>query len=254
MSKIIVSAHQPNFLPYLGFFDKMNKSDIFVIRDEVLFTDSDYHHRNRIRINGNDNINNPQFKWLTVPVIKINDHILHVKLKKDAMIKNKIWKDILLHDIEANYKNSPYFNEFFPKIREVFNDEHESLLSLNMKIINLLKELFGVNSKIVFASDLNLKPVYYEKSNASEDLAKICKSLNADVYLSGPGGKGYLDLEKFDEYGIDVEFQEFVHPVYKQNFSGFLPNMASIDALFCIGNKIIAKDTPLLEIKNGIIN
>ena len=63
----IVSAHQPNFLPYLGFFDKMDKSDVFVIRDEVQFAERDYHHRNRIRINGPRN-NEPQCKWIRVPV------------------------------------------------------------------------------------------------------------------------------------------------------------------------------------------
>ena len=88
---IIVSAHQPNFLPYLGFFDKMKNSDIFVIRDEVLFIEKDYHQRNRIRINGNDNLNNPQFKWLKVPVINVNNYILHIPIKKDFKEKKTLW-------------------------------------------------------------------------------------------------------------------------------------------------------------------
>ncbi|VVB77861.1 WbqC-like protein family protein [uncultured archaeon] len=240
MSEVIVSCHQPNFMPYLGFFDKMKKSDIFVIRDEVLFTDSDYHHRNRIRINGHDNYNDPQFKWITIPVNKINDHIMHVSIKKDAKIKNKPWKQSILHDIESNYRNTPLFSRLFPSIKQIFEeDDDESLISINMKIIHLIKELFGINTKIMFASELGLKSEHYEKTDASVDLANICKQLNADVYLSGSGGRNYLNLDKFDEYGIEVRFHDFSHPLYRQNYPGFLPNMSAIDYLFCTGNLAI---------------
>jgi hypothetical protein len=85
------------------------------------------------------------------------------------------------------------------------------------------------------ASSLGLKPEHYEKSNASEDLVAICKALGADVYLSGSGGRGYLDLEPFKREGIEVRFQDYQHPVYEQAFPGFLPNMSAIDALFCLG-------------------
>lgn len=238
MSKIIVSAHQPNFLPYFGFFDKMSKSDIFVIRDEVLFTDSDYHHRNRIRINGNDNLNNPQFKWLTVPVIKVNDYIKHIQIKKDLKIKNKHWKECILQDIECNYKNSQFFNEIFPEIKEIFDKEHNRLMDLNMDIINLIKDKLNIKTKIIFASQLNLKSDHYEKTNASEELAKICRSLNSNTYLSGSGAKVYIDLKKFEENNIEVIFHDFSHPIYKQNYPGFLPNMSVLDYLFCTGNKL----------------
>lgn len=254
MSEIIVSCHQPNFMPYLGFFDKMNKSDIFVIRDEVLFTDSDYHHRNRIRINGNDNHNNPQFKWITVPVEKINDNIMHVKIKKDARIKNKHWKDSILHDIESNYNNTLFFPKIFPKIKEIFDNNYENLIDLNLEIIKLLKEIFNINTEIILASELNLKPEHFKKSNASEDLAKICKCLNADVYLSGNGGKNYLEKEKFDEREIEVRFQDFQHPNYKQNYPGFLANMSSIDALLCIGNNLFIKNKPIIQTEYGTID
>ena len=85
------------------------------------------------------------------------------------------------------------------------------------------------------ASQLNLKPEHYEKSDASEDIAKICERLNADTYLSGSGGRTYLNLEPFLKRGIKVEFQDYKHPIYQQHLPGFLPYMASIDALFCTG-------------------
>jgi len=235
---IIVSAHQPNFLPYLGFFDKMIKSDIFVIRDEVLFIEKDYHQRNRIRINGNDNLANPQFKWLRIPVENINGYIMHIPIKKDFAVKNTPWNKKILAELKAAYSGAKFFNDFFPTFENIFDNSDEKLISLNMKVINLLKNAFGIKTKIVSASELGLKPESYnpeDKSDASEDLANICKKLNADIYLSGEGGKNYLNLEKFYEKEIEVQFQNYIHPVYEQKYPGFLPNMSAIDALFCLG-------------------
>ena len=109
---LVVSAHQPNFLPYLGFFDKMKKSDIFVIRDEVLFIRKDYHQRNRIRINGNDNLGNPQFKWLKVPVEEKLDYIMHIPVKKEFLIKKIPWNQKILQGIKASYKGAVFFDEY----------------------------------------------------------------------------------------------------------------------------------------------
>lgn len=256
MSELIVSAHQPNFMPYLGFFDKMKKSDIFVIRDEVLFTDSDYHHRNRIRINGNDNLNSPQYKWINVPVEKVNDYIMHVNVKKDAVIKNRNWKNMILHDLESNYRTSPSFQQVFPKIKNVLEKNHDKLIHINMDIIELFRELLEVDSKIVFASSLNLKPSHFEKGNASEDLARICKSLGADVYLSGEGGRNYLNIGEFEKYGLEVRFQEFKHPKYAQNYPGFLSNMSAIDYLFCNGKSKVNESKSKFELveKNETYN
>ncbi len=235
MSDVIMAAHQPNFLPYLGFFDKMENSDVFIIRDEVLFVEKDYHQRNRIRINSFDNINNPQFKWLKVPVFPINDFIKHLCIKADFKERNKLWKNQILHDIHVNYDKTPYFDEFFNKLEAIFLDADTSLLSLNMSIINFLKESFSIKTKVILASELGLKPEHYEKSDASEDLVSLCKAVNANVYLSGAGAKVYLNLEPFEREGIEVRFQEFHHPVYQQRYSGFIPNMAAIDTLFCVG-------------------
>jgi hypothetical protein len=233
--KIIVSAHQPNFMPYLGFFDKMQKSDIFVIRDEVLYLKKEYHNRNRIKIQSHDP-NMPNSKWLNVPIKNSNNYIMHIEIKKNTQIKNKrFWNEQILNDIKSNYQKAPYFNNFFKDLEKIFDNSEDNLISLNMKIINFLKKAFHLNTKIIMASELGLKPKNYTKSNASEDLMNICKSLKADIYLSGNGGKEYLDLKPFNENKIQVRFQEYKHPVYSQVFPNFLPYMSAIDALFCCG-------------------
>lgn len=241
MSKIIAGLHQPNFLPYLGFFDKMLKSDIFVIRDEVLFVEKDFHQRNKIRINSNDNQNNPQFKWLKVPVVNKMDFIKNIIIKKEAIREKMPWHKRILHDIKSSYEGAEHFSEFFPEVEKIFDNSDEKLISLNMKIINFLKNAFGIKTKVIMASELGLKPPHYEKSDASEDIINICKKINANTYLSGDGGKNYLNLEPFKKEGIELIFQEYKHPVYPQRYPKFLPYMSAIDALFCLGELPIPK-------------
>ena len=243
MSEVVISAHQPNFIPYLGFFDKMKKSDIFVIRDDVLFSSNSdsFQHRNKIRINGNNNLENPQWKWLTLPIEKKSDLIKNIRIKRNTIKKkDEAWNVELLSSIKKNYGNSKFFNGYFPVFERIFDNSDETLLSLNMKIINFLKNVFGIKTKVVLASSLGIEFTSGEEKNASEDLARICAALGGSVYLSGFGGKGYLDLEPFKKRGIKVIFQEYNHPVYEQNYPGFLPNLSSIDGLFCAGRKILA--------------
>jgi hypothetical protein len=252
MSDIVMSAHQPNFLPYLGFFDKMAQSDIFVIRDEVLFTDSDFHHRNRIRINGKENITNPQFKWLTVPVIDPRDFIKYVKIKKEAMQKGRKWHEQILHELKVNYQKTPYFEKYYSKFAEIFDNSDDDLLTLNMKVIHFLADSFAIKRpKIVLASELGLKSEHYEKTDASEDLAKICEAVGANVYLSGSGGREYLNMQPFTKRGIRVVFQDYHHPTYEQNFPGFISNLAAADFLFCRGNNIFETEKQVISVKKS---
>ncbi len=231
-SEFTVSCHQPNFIPYLGFFDKMARSELFVVRDEVLFVKKEYHNRNRIRINSHDP-NVPMSKWVGVPVENDGDFIKHVTIKRETKIKGRYWNEVLLKEIKTSYSKAPFFEEHFAKFEEIFDNSHDKLLDLNMKIIKLLAKSFEIKTKIILASELNLKGEKYEKSDASEDLANICSAVGANVYLSGSGGKEYLYKKPFEEKGIRVEFQDYNHPVYPVPYNQFLPYMSSMEALFC---------------------
>lgn len=235
MSKITVAAHQPNFMPYLGFFDKLRKSDIFVIRDEVMFTKRDYHHRNRIRINGNDNLNKPQFHWIGVPVKDEKKYLQHIQINQDAKRGTRHWKKELEHELTTNYGTANYYDEHFTNLMEIVNNSGNSLTEMNMQIINYIASSFKINTNIIMASELGLRSDNNDAdSDPSQDLVDICKAVGGDVYLSGDGGKNYLDLTPFKKAGIDVKFQEYTHPIYEQNYDGFLENLSAIDALFCI--------------------
>jgi len=220
---MIVAIHQPNYLPYLGFFDKMAKSDIFVIYDDAQFNKSDFQHRNRIRIYHG-------WKWLTVPVEKKRIPINEVKIRNEVKTwKGAKWSDAHFRDIHDNYKDAPYYSVYADELMRIYKRTYEKLVDLNMELIRFLMKAFDIDVEIVFSSDLGFT------SKSTQRLVEIVEALSGDLYLSGPKGKDYLDVSLFERKGIKVVFQDFKHPVYKQRYEGFVPNMAAIDALFNVG-------------------
>jgi len=227
----IMSAHQPNFLPYLGFFDKMISSDVFVIRDEVQFVERDYHHRNRIRIESPADAE-PQCKWVRVPVAKEEKELKDIRVRNDVKDKNVPWNICMLRQIRSNYEKAPCFSRYFSELELILRVQTERLINLNMAIIDWLKACFAIDTEIVYASQLGGR----KTGDPSRDLLEIAQAVDADVYLSGNGGRVYLDRTPFDASGVELWFQSFEHPVYEQRYAGFIPNLAAIDALFNVGN------------------
>ena len=216
----IVSIHQPNYLPYLGFFDKMNKSDIFVIYDDAQFNKRDFQHRNRIRIPEGS-------KWLSVPVEKKIKPINKIKIKNEIKISNKLWSKYHYYEISNHYKNTPFFQDYSDRLKKIYENNYEYLFSINNEIIKFLHESFGIDTKIRYSSELNIK------SSSSQKNYDIVKAVGGDCYLSGPDGVKYLDESIFDD--VKIKYQDFLHPHYKQKYDKFEPYMSAIDALFNIG-------------------
>lgn len=221
-----VAIHQPNFLPYLGYFDKMSKIDLWVHYDDAQFVPRDYHHRNRIATP-----NGPL--WLTVPIYKPNygdpQPISNIK------IKGQTWQEYFIQQIERNYKKSKFFDCYFPRLKKILEKSHLTLTELNIDLINLLRECFGIRNEILFSSSLSEEGGITSKS--TEKILDLCNIVKADTYLSGSGGRGYLDEELLKEAGINLEYQEFYHPIYRQvNRKSFLKNMSAVDILFNCGN------------------
>jgi len=225
---MIVAIHQPNYLPYLGFFDKMNKSDIFVIYDDAQFNKEDFQHRNRIRIHHG-------WKYLAVPVEKKRIPIKNIRIKNELVLKGMTWQETHLKNIRENYKDAPYYKLYDDHLEKIYSDEYDQLVDLNMSLIHFLKDIVGIKTKIIFASELGFA------TKSTERLVNITESLGGTAYLSGPAGRSYLDVSLFERRGIRVKFQDFKHPVYKQRYKGFIPNMSAIDVLFNIGAMINIK-------------
>jgi len=223
---MIVSIHQPNYLPHLGFFDKMRKSDIFVIYDDAQFNKEDFQHRNRIRIFHG-------WKWLTIPVDKKPLPINSIRIKNEITIKYLKWNDAHLKDIQDNYKKSTNFSAYENELVKIYKVEYDMLIDLNMALIHFLKRAFKVNTKLIFSSE------FCFTSKSTERLVEIVEAVGGDVYLSGNSGRDYLNFSLFNKKGIKLEFQDYEHPVYDQMYNEFIPNMSSIDALFNVGKLLV---------------
>jgi hypothetical protein len=216
---MIVSIHQPQFMPWLGYFDKIIKSDIFVFLDTVQFKKNEFQNRNKIKTAQG-------WMWLTVPVLyKYPEHI------DEVQINNRVdWRKKHMRALEINYQKAPYCRELFPTMEGCYAGNAESLSKLNREIVLILLKILGVNKETKVASELTDFP-----EEPSERLATICEVLGADTYLSGPGGREYLNLEPFHNKEITVTFQEFKHPVYPQLYGDFVPNLSLVDLLFNCG-------------------
>ncbi|MFQ6083739.1 MAG: WbqC family protein [Candidatus Aminicenantia bacterium] len=216
---MIVSIHQPQYLPWLGYFDKIDRSDIFVFLDNVQFKKNEWQNRNRIKTA-------QKWQWITVPVVhKFPQKIFEVK------IDNKIpWSKKHLHTLITNYSKALFFKEYIEFFEQTYAQDWQYLVDINIHIVRYLVKALGIfNKKFIRASKYKLK----EGSTAR--LIDICKQVGGDVYLSGKDGAKYLDLAKFEKEDIKVIFQDYKHPLYPQLYGTFEPYMSVIDLLFNCG-------------------
>lgn len=217
---MIVSIHQPHFLPWLGFFEKVDRSDVFILLDNVQFEKNGWQNRNRIKgANG--------WQWLTVPVYQRFPQTI-----AETMINNTVdWRRKHWNAIVSNYSRAPYFHELRPPFEEAYRRSWDGLVDLNIHLLTVVFDLLGLHRRVCLASE------YAASQTPSERLADLCAAVGGDVYLAGEGGHDYLDISTFEEKGIRVEFQQFQHPVYPQLFGAFEAHLSVIDLLFNCGGQ-----------------
>jgi hypothetical protein len=217
----VVGIHQPEHLPWIGFFNKMHKSDVFVLLDNVQFRKNYFQNRNMIKT--------PQGGlWLSVPILRKGSG----QLIKDVNIDNsKSWAMKYWKTVQQNYRKAPHFEDYESDFGKIFERMWQKIGELNIALIKLMMHFIGMKKELVIASEIGAE------GKSTDLLVDICEKLNATSYLSGKFGKGYLDEKKFEEKNIRVEYQHFVHPTYPQLWGSFLPNMSAADLLFNCGEK-----------------
>lgn len=199
----------------MGFFKKIQGSDLFVFLDDVQYEKNWVQNRNKIRTSEGS-------MWLTVPVNASIGSLL-----KDIRIENTTnWRTKHKKSIQINYSKTSYFKDFWPSLEQIYEKNYDLLIDVDMEIIQLLMKELQIKTKTIFSSELGIS------DKGSDRILNICKKLGADVYLSGILGSDYLNLKNFEENNIKVQFQNFQHPVYEQYYKPFLPNMSSIDLIF----------------------
>jgi hypothetical protein len=228
---MIVTIHQPEYLPYIGFFERLAASDVFVILDDVGYQKNGFINRNKIKTEKGP-------KWITVPVVGRSPNL---KIKEVLIDNSKNWASSQWGSIISNYSKAPHFKEYSDFFEEIFKKKWNSICDLDIYLIENINKFLDINLKIVKSSDLKVP------GSSTERLINICKKLKADNYLSGPGNEEHqVEKERFEKEGIKVEIKGFSNPEYRQMFmaQGFLPYMSVIDLLFNEGEnsvKIIKK-------------
>lgn len=231
---MLIAGHQPEYLPYIGFFNKLILCEAFVLVDHVQFNKKSWQNRNRVRTAQGELL-------LTVPVLTkggFDQAINEVKINNNENWRRKNWQSIML-----NYKKASFFNEHEAFFAEVYSREWELLAELNEAIIRYLAAQFGIEKQIIRSSELKAA------GQKTELLVDLCKKMNADAYLSGTGGREYVDDAQMKAEGVDSRYTDFKHPVYRQLHEPFLPNMSVIDLLFNYGG---AKSREIILGSGGI--
>lgn len=219
MKKIAII--QSNYIPWKGYFDIINMVDEFILYDTEQYSRRDWRNRNKIKT--------PKgLLWLTIPVEvkgkffqKINETKICVK-----DWNKKHWKTITL-----NYAKAKYFKEYKEYFEELYLSCNEEYLSeINFKFINAINQLLGIKTKIRWSMEFDLP------EGKNEKLIAICKQCNANIYLSGPAAKHYLEEELFKKEGIKVEWMDYSgYPEYPQLYQPFEHGVSIIDLIFNTG-------------------
>ncbi len=224
---MIVAAHQPHYMPWLGYLDKMAKSDLFVIMDDLQYEAQNYQNRQRIKLHAGA-------QWLTVPLERGSqtDRICDKRIDNSGS-RRQHWQRRTWMTLEINYRRAPFWHKYADELRAVYAQPWVSLLELDMKMLELARRWYGIKTPIIRASSLGLK------GQKTDRLIDLCRKCDARAYLSGGGGStDYLDVERFGRAGIGVIWQHFEHPRYPQRYPeiGFISHLGFIDMLMNVGD------------------
>lgn len=213
-----VAIHQPQYLPWLGYLDKLDRADIFVLLDTVQFKKHEWQNRNRIRTA-------QDWQYVTVPVL----HEFPQRLDQVRINNQTDWRRKHRQALETHYGNAPSYEPYAQMLRELLAREWETLSLLNEAMLSVLARAFGITTLIVKASQ------FEAREEQTGRLVDLCKAVGADCYLAGAGGRGYMNLEEFEAAGIAVECQDFVSPEYEQVYRPFIAGLSSVDLLLNCG-------------------
>jgi WbqC-like protein family len=218
---MIVSIHQPAYLPWLGYFHRIARSDAHIILDHVQFEKNSFTNRNKVRTADG-------WCWLTVPV-KTAGKFGNLPIYEIDIANHQSWAASHWETLRLNYSKAPFFYQHSTFFHNLYNQAWCKLADLTAEINRYLLDALGITTKVYFSSQVNVS------GRKDELIVNLCRELGATTYLSGPLGRNYLREELFHRHNIAVQYDDYQPPAYRQAYPGFEPNMAAIDLLFNAG-------------------
>lgn len=214
---------QPGYLPWLGFFDQLQRSDCFIFYDDVQYDKNGWRNRNRIKSTTGE----PH--WLTVPV---RVHSLTQRLIETEIDNRAPWPRKHVGTLRQFYAKAPHLNRYLPELENLLLGRNwELLCDLDLAVIKLMCQWLGLERETMRSSELLIT------GDGSERLVNFCLQVGANHYLSGNAAQEYLDVELFARHGIEVEWQNYKHPTYPQQHGAFVPFLSALDLLFNCGDE-----------------
>ncbi|MGE5842251.1 MAG: WbqC family protein [Deltaproteobacteria bacterium] len=222
---MILSANQPYFVPFAGFFHKARMSDLFVILDDVQFPQgTTWITRNRFK-------NHQGALWITVPVWKKG---LGLQKISDVRVCHEgRWAKKHIESLKTAYKRAPYLPEHLEFLEAMFSDKHEKLLDLNLAVIHHLMRALAIKTKLVLLSDLAIT------STGNRRLVDLCIRMGASRFLAQTPAKKFIDERPFNDAGIEISYVTPPVPVYPQLWGDFIANLSVLDLVLNCGPKAI---------------
>lgn len=219
----VLTAHQPNYLPWLGLFHRVAQADVWVLADDIPFSKHGY--TNRVRVRTAD-----AWQWLTVPVRTRGRGGQQIR---EVETCSGNWQSKHWRTLEWNYRSSPHFDDFASFLSSFYwEGPRNHLVDVNIPLCDFLRVQLGIEVEMRLSSGMELRP---ERSQRLVDMALAC---GCDVYLAGGGGsRQYLDESCFSEAGVELRHVDFAHPEYPQCHPGFEANMTALDVLFNCGTE-----------------
>jgi len=214
-----VGIIQPNYLPWRGYFDFINQVDLFILLDDVQYTERDWRNRNLIR-------SSQGLQWISVPVIHTSRSQLINETRIDYSQK---WADKQLQTLKHSYGKTLYFDKYIDKLRAILNTEYPSISTLDTELIAWVCSELDITTPLVHSSELHVS------GSKTDRLINILKQVGGTAYLSGPAAKDYLDVDMFRKEKIALEYKTYSYKEYPQLHSGFVGNVSIIDLLFNCG-------------------
>ncbi len=213
---MILSAHQPAYLPWLGMFHKIAVSDVFCIVDTVPYSRYDFINRNRIKTAAGP-------LWLTVPVKRGGWAAGRIC---DLRICENGWHRKHISSILQAYRRAAYFQDYAGELTAILGKRRAFLSELTSDLLRLVLRWLAIDTRLVVASD------YDFAGRKSEYVVDMCRKLGATSLLFGSHGREYADKKVFEQAGVAIFFQKYHHPVYGQLYGDFIPRLSIIDLLF----------------------
>jgi WbqC-like protein len=225
---MLVAIHQPNFLPWLGWFDKLARADVFILLDTAAHQHTGSNYTNRVKIMAGG-----EPRWITIPVARGSDQ--RSRIDRLRVAGNGVWRRKMRATFEQSYAKAPYFDGAMPIVDSMLAAETDLLCELNLIALGAIAAALGLPSERMLRAS-TIAGEGEAENTGTDRLVALVRAVGGDAYLAGHGADGYQEDERFAAAGITVEYQHYHPPPYRQLHAGaFVPGLSAIDALMNLG-------------------